>query len=395
MLTSTQINSFKPKDKLYRKLDSQGLYIEIAVSGSKIWQQRYYFHGKENMITLGNYPEMSLLDARQARDLNKQLLKQNTNPKEYKAVNANSISLEKVLFKDMFMQWHSHMSYSWSDNYAEDVMQRADKYLLPYIGGKPIASLTSQDMLRLFKQIEEKGIIDTLQKIKGIASRVFRHCVGMGIIDYDPTRDLPADVFKKKKTSHYATITDPKEIGGLLRVIDSYIWSYEVGAALKIAPYVFLRPGELAGLMWREVDFDDKLIRIKPDRMKMKKPHLVPMSKQVIDILQKLEQIETNSDFVFPSARSAKRHITPESLRAGLRRLGLSNDDITTHGFRHMASTRLNELGYKSDVIERQLAHSEPNKIKAAYNHAEHLEERREMMQAWADYLDKLRETQT
>jgi len=389
MITNTQIKNFKPKNKLYRKLDSHGLYIEIAVSGSKIWQQRYYFQGKENMMTLGNYPAMSLLDARQARDQNKQLIKQGNNPKSGKAINKVS---NDSLFREMFMQWHRHMSDEWSENYAEDVLQRAHKYILPHIGNRAIASLTSKDMLKLFKQIEEKGIIDTLQKIKGIASRVFRHSVGMGIIDHDPTRDLPADIFKKKKTSHYATITDPKEIGGLLRVIDSYIWSFEVGSALKMAPYVFLRPGELAGLMWSEVDFDDKIIRIKSSRMKMKKPHLVPMSAQVIEILFKLNQVETNSDFVFPSARSAARHITPESLRAGLRRLGLSNDDITTHGFRHMASTRLNELGYNSDVIERQLAHGERNKIKATYNHAEHLPKRRTMMDEWSNYLDDLRD---
>ena len=389
MITSTQINNFKSKDRLYRKLDSHGLYIEIAVSGSKIWQQRYYFKGKENMMTLGSYPEMSLLGARQARDRNKQLLKKGEDPKQHKC--DISSSSDKPLFHEMFLQWHKHMADSWSKNYAEDVTQRADKYILPFIGNKDISLLTSSDMLQLFKQIEEKGIIDTLQKIKGITSRVFKHSVGMGIIDYDPTRDLPADIFKKKKISHYATITDPKEIGGLLRVIDTYIWSFEVGSALKMAPYVFLRPGEIAGLQWAEVDFDDKIIRIKSSRMKMKKPHLVPMSTQVIEILSRLNQAETKSDFVFPSARSTARHITPESLRAGLRRLGLSNNDITTHGFRHMASTRLNELGYNSDVIERQLAHSESNKVKAAYNHAEYLGERTEMMQHWANYLDKLR----
>jgi len=389
MITSTQINNFKSKDRLYRKLDSHGLYIEIAVSGSKIWQQRYYFKGKENMMTLGSYPEMSLLDARQVRDRNKQLLKKGEDPKQHKF--DISSSSYKPLFHEMFLQWHKHMADSWSKNYAEDVTQRADKYILPFIGNKDISLLTSSDMLQLFKQIEEKGIIDTLQKIKGITSRVFKHSVGMGIIDYDPTRDLPADIFKKKKISHYATITDPKEIGGLLRVIDTYIWSFEVGSALKMAPYVFLRPGEIAGLQWAEVDFDDKIIRIKSSRMKMKKPHLVPMSTQVIEILSRLNQAETKSDFVFPSARSTARHITPESLRAGLRRLGLSNNDITTHGFRHMASTRLNELGYNSDVIERQLAHSESNKVKAAYNHAEYLGERTEMMQHWANYLDKLR----
>jgi integrase len=246
-------------------------------------------------------------------------------------------------------------------------------------------------MLGVFKVIESAGTIDTLHKVKGCASRVFRYCVGLGIIEHDPTRDLPNEIFKRKKVTHLAHITDPQAIGGLLRMIDKYQGTYQIENALKIAPYLFLRPGELAGLEWNEVDLKDKLIRINAKRMKMKTTHLVPLCPQVISLLESLKNIKTGSDFVFPSLRSSTRHISPESLRAGLRRMGLSNEEMTTHGFRHMASTRLYELGYKGDVIERQLAHGERNKIKAAYNHAEHLEDRRVMMNEWADYLDKLK----
>ena len=221
---------------------------------------------------------------------------------------------------------------------------------------------------------------------------MFRFCVGLGIIEHDPTRDLPSDIFKKRKVSNYAYISDPKEIGGLLRMIDHYKGTYQVGTALKIAPYVFLRPLELAGLKWSEVDFTDKLIRIDSERMKMGEPHIVPMSSQVIKLLESIKDIETGSIFVFPSPATTKRHISPESLRAGLRRMGLSSDEMTTHGFRHMASTRLYELGFNGDVIERQLAHGERNKIKATYNHAQHLKGRKIMMDEWANYLDKLRD---
>jgi len=175
-------------------------------------------------------------------------------------------------------------------------------------------------------------------------------------------------------------------------MLDGYKGSYQVESALKIAPYVFLRPIELSGLEWSEVDFEDKLIRIHAKRMKMKKTHLVPLCDQVISILERVKQIKTNSDFVFPSLRTNKRHIAPESLRAGLRRMGLTNEEMTTHGFRHMASTRLYELGYNGDAIERQLAHGERNRVKAIYNHAEHLKDRRIMMNEWADYLDGLRD---
>ena len=385
MLTNTQIKNLKPNGKLYRELDSLGLYIEVNKSGSKTWRQRFYINGKENMLTLGAYPDVSLLDARQARDHNKQLIKLDIDPSK---LGQDNTQISGETFTDMFNVWHKHMCDSWDEKYAEDVIQRSKRYLLPYIGSKKIDSITSKDMLTLFKSIEKRGVIDTLHKIKGIASRIFRHSVGMGVIESDPTRDLPSDIFKKKKTKHYSTITDPREIGGLLRMLDTYKWSPDVAAALKLAPHLFLRPAELAGLTWKEVDFDDNIIRIAPERMKMKRTHLVPMSKQVSFMLL---SIKTSNDFVFSSPRGKSRHINPESLRAGLRRLGLTNDDLTTHGFRHMASTRLNELGFNSDVIERQLAHCETNKVKAAYNHAEHLIERKKMMQHWSDYLDKLK----
>ena len=385
MLTNTQIKNLKPNGKLYRELDSLGLYIEVNKSGSKTWRQRFYINGKENMLTLGAYPDVSLLDARQARDHNKQLIKLDIDPSK---LGQDNTQTSGETFTDMFNVWHKHMYDSWDEKYAEDVIQRSKRYLLPYIGSKKIDSITSKDMLTLFKSIEKRGVIDTLHKIKGIASRVFRHSVGMGVIESDPTRDLPSDIFKKKKTKHYSTITDPREIGGLLRMLDTYKWSPDVAAALKLAPHLFLRPAELAGLTWKEVDFDDNIIRITPERMKMKRTHLVPMSKQVSFMLS---SIKTSNDFVFSSPRGKSRHINPESLRAGLRRLGLTNDDLTTHGFRHMASTRLNELGFNSNVIERQLAHCEANKVKAAYNHAEYLQERTKMMQHWSDYLDKLK----
>ena len=387
MLTDTKIKSFKPKNKLYRELDYLGLHIEIAVSGSKSWVHKYTLNKRPTMMTIGHYPTMSISEARKIRDNNKALMKQGIDPQQYKKdqINANAT------FKKMFFEWHQFKKDDWSSEYADDVAQRASKYLLPYIGNEPVSTIDPKIMLKLFKQIEHKGVIDTLQKIRSIASRVFRYCVGLNVIKFDPTRDLSTEIFKRKKTKHYATITDPKEIGGLLRAIENYKWSYAVGTALQLAPHVFLRPGELAGLTWDEIDFDNRLIRIDASRMKMKRAHLVPMSDQVLSILKDLYLIDVGSKYLFPSPRSASRHITPESIRAGLRRLGFTNDEITTHGFRHMASTQLNELGFNGDVIERQLAHCETNKIRAAYNHAELLQDRTVMMQKWSDYLDRLK----
>ena len=398
MLTDTKIKALKPKNKIYRVSDSHGLVLEVKPSGTKYWRYRYRFETKANMIGMGEYPIISLAQARQNRDKYKALLYQGINPSAYKKEikaekTAKKIS-EQSTFSKMFFDWYEHNQEFWKPNYRKDIIKRTTKHLLPYIGDTPIESINSKEMLRIFKIIESAGTIDTLYKVKGVASRVFRFCVGLGIIEHDPTRDLPSDIFKKRKVSNYAHISNPKEIGGLLRMIDQYKGTYQVGTALKIAPYVFLRPLELAGLKWSEVDFKDRLIRIDAERMKMGETHLVPLSNQVIKLLENIKNIETGSIYIFPSPTTSKRHISPESLRAGLRRMGLSNDEMTTHGFRHMASTRLYELGFNGDVIERQLAHGERNKIKATYNHAQHLDKRRIMMNEWANYLDKLRDNQ-
>jgi integrase len=254
-----------------------------------------------------------------------------------------------------------------------------------------MSEITTPDMLRLLKQIEQRDLLDTLEKIKGIANRVFSYAVGMGYITVNPVRDLPGDVFKKKNQQHYSTITDPREIGFLLRSIDGHKGSYQVRAALILAPHLFLRPGELVGLTWNEIDFNDKLMRIDGARMKMKLSHIVPLSNQALDILTELSHIKTDSQFVFPSPRNKNKCITTNALLTSLRSLGFSKEQFTTHGFRHMASTRLNELGFRDDVIERQLAHTDSNKVRAVYNHAEHLDDRINMMQKWSDYLDKLK----
>ena len=385
MLTDTQIRNLKSKDKLYRITDSHGLTIEIAISGSKIWIHRYRYKDKSTMMTLGHYPEMSLLDARQARDINKQLLKQHLNPKD----NKNKLASNSLDFNEVFLQWHD--KNTWSEGYAIDVIQRAECHLLPFIGNQKIDDITTPDMIKVLKRIEEADKLDTLDKIKGIASRVFKYAVGMGYITVDPIRDLPKDIFKKKQQQHYATITDPKEIGWLLRTIDGHKGSWQVRSALLLAPYVFLRAGELAQITWDEVDFNDKLIRISGDRMKMKLDHLVPMSKQVFGVLKELSQIQTNSEFVFPTPRNKNNSITTNSLLTSLRSLGISKEQFTTHGYRHMASTRLNEMNINKDAIEMQLAHRDSNAIRDRYNHAHYLDDRKDMMQIWADYLDKLK----
>jgi len=391
MLNDTQIINFIPKDKLYRVSDSHGLCIEINPNGSKLWRHRYRFNNKATMIALGSYPEISLPDARQARDRNKQLLKQGLNPKHPK-IDSHNDNPDEISFKGMFLNWLNNKKKEWSPTYAEDTLQRANNYLLPFIGEMPIDEISSPDMLKLLLQIQDKGLLDTLQKVKGIANGVFSHSVGMGIIRVNPVRDLPNDIFKKKPIKHHATITDPQEIGLLLNMLDKHIGSDEVNAALTIAPHVFLRPGELTGLLWSEVDFQARLIRINAKRMKTNQVHLVPISTQVFTTLKNLSQINTGSDYVFPTPRNNNASITTNALLVAIRSLGIDKFTFTTHGFRHMAVIRLNELGYRTDVIELQLAHKKSNIVTSTYNYSNLLEERRTMMQEWSDHLIELKE---
>ena len=386
MLTDTKVRNLKPQDKLYRVADSHGLAIEVNPNGSKLWRHRFRYNNKATMMSLGSYPMVSLLEARQKRDSNKQLLSQSINPARVQS----KIDTTKSTFQEMFEQWIENKRDEWSSGYIEDTQQRANNYLIPTLGKLPIEDIKSPDMRNLLLKIQSSGKLDMLQKVKGIANGVFKYSVGMGVISVNPVRDLPNEIFKKKPVRHYASITDPKEIGILLDKLEEYNGSYEVNNALKLAPHLFLRPSELTGLFWSEVDFDEKIIRIGEERMKMKRTHLVPMSKQVLGMILKLSKFNTKSLYVFPGPRNINKSITPDSLRLAIRRLGIDKDTFTTHSFRSMASTRLNELNYRADVIEMQLAHAEGNKIRGAYNHAQYLPERVKLMQDWSNYLDKL-----
>jgi len=387
VLTDTKIRNLKRKDKLYRIADAQGLTLEINPNGSKLWRHRYRFNNRATMMSLGPYPLVSLLEARQARDKNKQLLHKGINPKQRKEELNPAI---RPTFEEMFLKWINKNKNHWSIGYVEDTIQRSNNYLMPKLGNLPIEDIKSSDIRNLLLKIQDTGKLDMLKKVKSILNGIFKYSVGMDIIKVNPVRDLPNDIFEKKVEKHYATITDPKEIPWLLDKLEQHEGTYEVRAALVIAPHVFLRPSELTGLLWSEVDFDDKLIRINKERMKIKRPHLVPMSHQVFKAFQNLRNVNVDSDYVFPTNRNKNKPITPDSLRLALRRVDVGKDKMTPHGFRSMASTRLNELGYRGDLTEIQLSHSPANKVRAAYNHAEYLDERRLMMQEWSDYLDKL-----
>lgn len=390
-LTDTRIKNLKPKNTKpgrYGVADSHGLTLFVYDKGTKTWIHRFRYKGKAQTMTLGHYPALSLLNARQERDDNLLLLSQGVNPKEYKSKDLDS----GVTFLDVFNKWHTHKSDEWSDNHALRTKQRADRHLIPFVGNRLIESIDTRIIIDTLLEIQKKGRIDTLSKVKGIVNGVFRYAIGLRLINTNPARDLPSDIFKSPKKKNYATVTDPKDIAVLLNKLSKFSGSYQVEKALELAPYIFLRPGELVGLKWDEVDFNDKIIRIDGGRMKMKKSHLVPMSNQVFSLLHNMkEQVDFGSDFIFPSPRNNKEHITTASLLSAIRGQGIDKNTFTTHSFRSMASTRLNEMGIRSDAIEVQLAHKDSNKIRGTYNHAQYLDERKDMMQIWSDYINSLK----
>ena len=390
MLNDTRIRALKPKGKMYRVADGLGLTLEIRASGKKVWRYRCHINGKASMLSLGHYPQVTLQQARRKRDELRELIASGIDPRI--PLEEEQAEIE-YSFKQVYHEWFKHNLPNWTDGYAKDVDERCNNHLLTRIGSRNIKDIVPTDMLNVFKSIEQSGKLNMLKKVRGYASRVFRYAVGMGYCGLDPTRDLPNDIFQKERPVRFAHVTDPKELGLIMRKIEVYRGSFSVKMAIRMAPHVFLRPIELVSIHWEDVDFEERVIRIKPYRMKMKRAHLVPMSRQVYEILQECrdESFGLSNPAVFHGPYSSGlSHITPDSLRVALRKMGITTDELTTHGFRHIASTLLNEQGWPPDAIEKQLSHEDRNKIRATYNQAEYIDVRREMMQAWSDYLVSL-----
>jgi integrase len=385
LLTNSKIKNSKPSLKRITLSDSHGLVLFIEPSGSKLWRYRYRWQRKATMMSLGKYPEITINEARSKRDEIRNLINSGINPQTFKKNSSDS----GITFNEVFNQWHQNQLDNWTASYAHDIRQRAETYLIKYLGKKPITEISSKDIKMILLDLNNRDLLDTLEKIRGIAKRVFAYAVGMDWVENNPARDIPLDIFKKKQKRHYATITNPNEISRLLKALEMHKGSYEVRMALKIAPHLFLRPGELVGLRWSEVDLDENIIRINASRMKMRLDHIVPISSQVKKMLIGLKRLNAG-DLVFPG-RNRTRNITTNSLLVAIRSLGFGTSEFTTHGFRHMASTRLNEMGFKGELIEKQLAHREKNNVRAVYNHADYLEERKEMMQTWSNYLNNLK----
>lgn len=392
MLTDTKLRTLKAKDSLYRVTDAGGLSIEIPVNGAPRWRFRYRFEGSAKMLSLGTYPSVTLAQARLRRDAARAQLANGIDPSANRQAEKRSrlLALAPVpTFRSVAELWMDRQDVS--ESTASKSRWIFNKFLFPDFGDQPMRDITSRTVLDSLRKIEGSEMLETARRAKIRVGQVFRFAVIEGLADADPTQPLRG-ALKAPKVKHHAAIVDPAKIGGLLRAIDGFTGQFVTLCALQLAPLVFVRPGELRAAEWTEFDLDGHVWRIPGERMKMKAAHVVPLSKQAVAILRKLEEFTGHGRYVFPSLRSATRPMSENTVNAALRRLGYTGDEMTGHGFRSLAATRLNEMGYNADAIERQLAHAESNKVRDAYTHAaQYLAERKRMMQEWSDYLDNLK----
>lgn len=390
MLTDTKLRSLRPRSRIYRIADSGGLAVEVRPNGACYWRFRYRFAGKAKMLSVGVYPGVSLAKARQHRDEARALLRDGIDPSQQRQLNKLAATLAADdTFEAIGRQWMARQEVAAVT--AEKNRWLLETFAFPHIGRRPVAEITPRELLDVLRKVEVTGKLETAQRLKQKCGQVFRFAIVEGKAEVDPTGSLRG-ALKTPKTKHHAAITEPKAMGELLRAIDGFSGQPATIAALKLAPLVFVRPGELRKAEWSELDLDAAEWRIPSERMKMKAAHLVPLSKQAVEVLRELYPLTGAGNYVFPSVRTLSRPMSENTVNAALRRLGYATDEMTGHGFRSMAATRLNEMGWTPDAIERQLAHAESNKVRDAYTHAaEYLPERRRMMQAWADYLDGLK----
>ncbi len=392
-LTDTAVRNAKPGSKTTRIFDGGGMYLEVTTKGGKLWRLKYRYGGKGKLLALGTYPDVSLASARQKRDDARKLLAEDIDPSEQrKAAKAARVGVAANTFEVIGREWYAKVSASMAESTKDNLHRRLEAYVYPMIGDRPITSLVAADLIRVIELIEKRGALDIARRAHNIMGRIFRYAIGRGLAGRDPSRDIElADILPPADVQHHASVTEPKAVGGLLRAIDGFTGALATRCALRLAALAFVRPGELRHAEWTEFDLHKAEWRIPAGKMKMREQHIVPLSVQAVAILREIQPLTGTGRYVFPSERGDGRPMSENTVNAALRRLGYPKEEMTGHGFRSMASTLLHELGLPHAVIERQLAHGERNKVSAAYNFAEHLPERRKMMQQWADYLDKLK----
>ncbi len=389
-LTDREVSKLKPTEKAYRKPDGGGLYLVVTPSGGKLWRMKYRIDGKEKLLSIGKYPDVSIADARVRQQEARTQIANGIDPAETKqAAKAARIAAVANSFEAVAREWLEMKRKELTGRTLENYIANLGRDVFPVIGNRPISEITAQEYLAVFRRMEGRGIQATANKVKGVCGMIHRYAVVTGRAPHDPISALRGAI-AREKIKHFASVTDPKQVAELLRMIDSYTGHGVVDSALKIAPYVFVRPGELRAMQWADLDLDKaewQYLVTKTDT-----PHIVPLARQVVDILKELQLLTGRSRYVFPSVRTGERPMSDNAINAALRRMGIPKDEMTGHGFRAMARTILDEvLGVRPDLIEHQLAHAVKDPNGRAYNRTKHLPERKKMMQQWADYLDGLK----
>ena len=371
--------------------DGGGLYLLTKASGSRLWRMKYRHGDKEGLLAFGVYPEVSLAEARRRRDEARVVLRDGANP-------AGAKRARKAAGKVAAANTFEAIGREWLDKQraklAPATLAKAEWMLadnaFPWLGSRPIGEIDAPELLAVLRRIESRGAIETAHRVKDRCGQVFRYAIATGRATRDPSSDLRGALAPIVRRSH-AAVTDPAKVGELLRALDGYEGQFATRCALRLSPLLFARPGNLRHMEWTELDLDAGEWRIPANKMKVRESHVIPLATQAVAILRELQPLTGQGRYCFPGLRTAGEPMSENTVNAALRRLGFDKDTMTGHGFRAMASTRLNELGWPPDVIERQLAHAERNKGRAAYNRASYMAERVKMMQAWADYLDGLR----
>lgn len=393
MLTYIQINAAKPKDKAWNLSDSQNLYLVIQPNGSKLWRFNYRFLDKQKKLHLGGWPTISLAEARARRDEAKRKIAEGIDPAlEKKRARIAAKYAAANTFQAVAEEWLVKCERDGLAPVTVDKIRWLLAKAYPLIGTIPIAQITPHEALAVLRKVEATGAYESARRMRSVLSRVFRYGVATVRCDKDVAADLRGAI-AVPKVKHFAAITRPSEVGTLLRAIDGYTGHKVTVMAMRLSPHVLLRPGELRQAEWTDIDFDEAIWFIPAERMKMRRPHRVPLSRQVIEMLKELHEHTHWWKYLFPCLGKPRKAMSENAVNQGLRKLGYTTDQMTAHGFRAMAATLLNEMGeWNPDAIERQLAHVDTNQVRRAYARGEYWDERVEMMQRWSDYLDQLRD---
>lgn len=386
-LSDTTIRTAKPKDKLYRLTDANGLCLEVTPTGSKLWRYRYRFNGSAKMLALGAYPAVTLLKARQLRDGARQLLIDGTDPGEQKKTAKQAQRVEGLTFETLAREWFAYNAPRWAESTTYKAKLYLENDLIPGIGSRPVKAITRPDLVELVRKVEARGTLNAAGKIRQWLHQIFRYGLAKGVVDTNPATDLSVVAAPPKAARHHPHVTFA-ELPELLAQSQAANIHSLTRHAIRLLALTAVRPGELRQAPWAEFDLDHATWTIPAERMKARRPHIVPLPRQAVAILRQLQEITGRYTLVFAGA-NPDRPMSENTVNKALRVMGYEGLQ-TGHGFRHLLSTELNGRGYNKDWIERQLAHGDSDEIRGTYNHAAYVEQRREMMQAWADSIDSL-----